>query len=172
MDLPLKETLVVAGIMTSSSTAIVAKVLVDLKRTANPETEIIMGMIMFDDLFIAVHMSILSGLVLSGATSFTGVLMTSLSALLFILFFLIAGRYVIKYVDRLFDIKSTELFLILVFTALFLVAGFSETLHVAEAIGALLVGLVLADSKHVKRIEHLVLPFRDFSVRSSSLASG
>ncbi|MEJ8545639.1 cation:proton antiporter [Brevibacillus borstelensis] len=162
MDLPLKETLVVAGIMTSSSTAIVAKVLVDLKRTANPETEIIMGMIMFDDLFIAVHMSILSGLVLSGATSVTGVLMTSLSALLFILFFLIAGRYIIKYVDRLFDIKSTELFLILVFTALFLVAGFSETLHVAEAIGALLVGLVLADSKHVKRIEHLVLPFRDF----------
>lgn len=162
MGMPLKETLVICGIMTSSSTAIVAKVLVDLKRTANPETEIIMGMIMFDDLFIAVHMSILSGLVLSGATSLSGVLLTSLSALLFILVFLIVGRYVIKYVDRLFNVKSTELFLILVVAALFLVAGFSETLHVAEAIGALMVGLVLADSKHVKRIEGLVLPFRDF----------
>ncbi|USG63950.1 cation:proton antiporter [Brevibacillus ruminantium] len=162
MGMPLKETLVICGIMTSSSTAIVAKVLVDLKRTANPETEIIMGMIMFDDLFIAVHMSILSGLVLSGATSFTGVLLTSLSALLFILVFLAVGRYVIKYVDKLFNVKSTELFLILVVAALFLVAGFSETLHVAEAIGALMVGLVLADSKHVKRIESLVLPFRDF----------
>ncbi|WP_019121508.1 cation:proton antiporter [Brevibacillus massiliensis] len=162
MGLPLKETLVVCGIMTSSSTAIVAKVLVDLKRTANPETEIIMGMIMFDDLFIAVHMSILSGLVLSGATSFMGVLFTSLSALIFILLFLVIGRKIIKYLDKLFNIQSSELFLLLVVTSLFLVAGFSETLHVAEAIGALLIGLVLAESKHVKRIEHLVLPFRDF----------
>jgi CPA2 family monovalent cation:H+ antiporter-2 len=162
MGLPLKETLVVCGIMTSSSTAIVAKVLLDLKRTANPETEIIMGMIMFDDLFIAVHMSILSGLVLSGATSFMGVLFTSLSALIFILLFLVIGRKIIKYLDKLFNIQSSELFLLLVVTSLFLVAGFSETLHVAEAIGALLIGLVLAESKHVKRIEHLVLPFRDF----------
>lgn len=41
-------------------------------------------------------------------------------------------------------------------------AGFSETIHVAEAIGALLVGLVLAETEHAKRIEHLIIPFRDF----------
>ncbi|GIP32222.1 cation:proton antiporter [Paenibacillus sp. J2TS4] len=162
MDMPLKETLVIAGIMTSSSTAIVAKVLVDLKRTANRETEIIMGMIMFDDLFIAVHISILSGLVLSGATSFIGVLLTSLSALIFILLFLIVGRKVIKYVDKGLNISSSELFLLVIMAALFLIAGFSETAHVAEAIGALMVGLVLAESAHVKRIEQLVVPFRDF----------
>ncbi|MDF2658095.1 MAG: potassium transporter [Paenibacillus sp.] len=162
MDLPLKETLVVCGIMTSSSTAIVAKVLVDLKRTANPETELIMGMIMFDDLFIAVHISILTGLVLSGATSLGGVVLISLSALLFIVVFLIIGRKVIKYLDIALNIQSSELFLLMVMTMLFLVAGFSETLHVAEAIGALMIGLVLGESAHVKRIEHHVLPFRDF----------
>jgi CPA2 family monovalent cation:H+ antiporter-2 len=162
MDLPLKETLVVCGIMTSSSTAIVAKVLVDLKRTANPETELIMGMIMFDDLFIAVHISILSGLVLSGATSVGGVLLVSASALLFILCFLIIGRKLVKYFDLALRVPSSELFLLLVMTMLFLVAGFSETLHVAEAIGALMIGLVLGESAHVKRIESLVVPFRDF----------
>ncbi|TMV52158.1 cation:proton antiporter [Paenibacillus mesophilus] len=162
MDLPLKETLVVCGIMTSSSTAIVAKVLVDLKRTANPETELIMGMIMFDDLFIAVHISILTGLVLSGATSLAGVLLISLTALLFIVVFLMIGRKIIRYIDIALNIQSSELFLLLVMTMLFLVAGFSETLHVAEAIGALMIGLVLGESRHVKRIEHHVLPFRDF----------
>lgn len=162
MGYPLAETLVIGGIMTSSSTAIVAKVLVDLKRTANPETEIIMGMIMFDDLFIAIHISILSGLVLSGNSSFIGVLTVSLTALGFILFCLFIGRKVIKYIDKALDIQSAEVFLLLVVAMLFLVAGFSETLHVAEAIGALLIGIVLADSVHVKRIEHLVLPFRDF----------
>ncbi|TCL75072.1 potassium/proton antiporter membrane subunit (CPA2 family) [Hydrogenispora ethanolica] len=161
-NFPIKETLVVCGIMTSSSTAIVAKVLVDLKRTANPETEIIMGMIMFDDLFIAVHMSLLSGLILSGAKSVSGVLLTTLGALAFILLFLVFGRRAIKYLDNALDIQSPEQFLLVIMAALFLIAGFSETLHVAEAIGALLVGLVLAESAHVKRIEHLIAPFRDF----------
>lgn len=162
MGFPIKETLVVCGIMTSSSTAIVAKVLVDLKRTANPETEIIMGMIMFDDLFIAVHMSILSGFIISGATSLTNVLLTSLGAFGFILIFLLCGKLLVKYIDNLLNIQSAELFLLVITAGLFLVAGFSETLHVAEAIGALMVGLVLAESVHVKRIEHIVLPLRDF----------
>ncbi|WP_141502713.1 cation:proton antiporter [Paenibacillus luteus] len=161
-DLPIKETLVVCGIMTSSSTAIVAKVLVDLKRTANPETEIIMGMIMFDDLFIAVHISILTGLILSGATSFWSVVLISMTALVFIVLFLFIGRKIIKYIDLALNIKSSELFLLMIMTLLFLVAGFSETLHVAEAIGALMIGLVLGESRHVKRIEQHVLPFRDF----------
>lgn len=162
MGMPLAETMVICGIMTSSSTAIVAKVLVDLKRTANPETEIIMGMIMFDDLFIAIHMSILSGLVLSGSTSLTKVLITSLSALGFIIFFLAVGRKIIGRIDRALNIKSPELFLLTVLALLFMIAGSSETVHVAEAIGALLLGLVLAESAHAKRIEHMIIPFRDF----------
>ncbi|GAA3410437.1 cation:proton antiporter [Paenibacillus hodogayensis] len=162
MGLPLKETLVVCGIMTSSSTAIVAKVLIDLKRSANKETEIIMGMIMFDDLFIAVHISILTGLILSGASSFASILLVSLTAFLFIFLFLYIGRKIIRYIDIPLGVSSTELFLLMVMTLLFLVAGFSETLHVAEAIGALMIGLVLGESKHVKRIEQQVMPFRDF----------
>ena len=162
MGLPIKETIVVCGIMTSSSTVIVAKVLIDLKRTANPETEIIMGMIMFDDLFIAIHISILSGLLLSGSSSVWGILSTSLVALFFILAILIGGKRVVKYIDKLLNIQSTELFLLVVIGVLFLVAGFSEKLHVAEAIGALLVGLIMAESVHAKKIEHNILPFRDF----------
>lgn len=162
MGLPIKETIVVCGIMTSSSTAIVAKVLIDLKRTANAETEVIMGMIMFDDLFIAIHISVLSGLLLSGSKSVWGVLSTSLVALFFILAILIGGKRVMKYIDKLLNIQSAELFLLVVIGVLFLVAGFSETLHVAEAIGALLVGLIMAESVHAKKIEHNILPFRDF----------
>ncbi len=162
MDLPFKETMVVCGIMTSSSTAIVAKVLIDLKRSANPETEVIMGMIMFDDLFIAIHISILSGLLLSGSGSVWGVLSTVLIAIFFILAIIVGGKRMMRYIDKLLNIQSAELFLLVVMGVLFLIAGFSETLHVAEAIGALLVGLIMAESIHAKKIEHLILPFRDF----------
>ncbi|WP_284641811.1 cation:proton antiporter [Paenibacillus silviterrae] len=159
---PFKEILVIAGITTISSSAIVAKVLVDLKRTANPETEMVLGITLFEDVFLAVYISILSGLVLSGSTSVGGVLLSALFALGFMLFIIILGRKAVPLLNRLLNIRSNELFVLVVFGALFLVAGFSETIHVAEAIGALLVGLVLAETEHMKRIEHLILPFRDF----------
>ncbi|KGE13892.1 cation:proton antiporter [Sphingobacterium deserti] len=162
MDLPFKEMMVLCGVMTSSSTAIVAKVLTDLKRTANAETEIIMGMIMFDDLFIAMHISFLSGLILTGGTSFWSVAGTSLLALGFILTFLVLGRKLVPAIDRLLQDKSSELFILIVFSLLFIIAGFSETIHVAEAIGALMAGLVFADSKYIKKIEGMIAPYRDF----------
>lgn len=162
MGMPFAEIMVICGIMTSSSTVIVAKVLTDLRRTANPETEIIMGMIMFDDLFIAMHISFLSGLVLSGGGSMWNVVGTCLLALGFILLFLILGRKMVPAIDKLLQVKSSEIFILIIFALLFITAGFSETIHVAEAIGALMAGLVLADSKYIKRIEHMVLPYKDF----------
>ncbi len=161
MGWPLKEILVVAGIVTVSSSAIVAKVLVDLKRTANPETEMILGIIMFDDVFLAVYLTILSGLLFSGATSVGGVILSGGIALGFMLAILALGRVAVPWLNRVLNIGSTEVFLLVVFAALFLISGFGETLHVAEAIGALLVGLVLGETEHRKRIEHLILPLRE-----------
>lgn len=162
LGFPMKEILVIAGITTISSSAIVAKVLVDLKRTANPETEMILGIIMFEDVFLAVYISILSGLVLSGASSLGGVLLSALMALGFMLIFIILGRKAVPFLNRALNIRSNETFGLVIFGALFLIAGIGETIHVAEAIGALLTGLVLAETEHMKRIEHLILPFRDF----------
>lgn len=159
---PLQEVLVAAGITTISSSAIVAKVLVDLRRTANPETEMILGIIMFEDIFLAVYLSIVSGLVLSGATSVGAVISSAVIALGFMIGLLVVGRLAVPLLNRFLNITSDEVFLLVIFAALLLIAGFSETIHVAEAIGALLVGLVLAETEHVKRIEHLVIPFRDF----------
>jgi monovalent cation:H+ antiporter-2, CPA2 family len=162
MGWPLREMLVAAGITTISSSAIVAKMLVDLKRTANPETEMILGIIMFEDIFLAVYLTLVSGLVLSGATSIGHAATSAAIALGFMLAILAIGRKATPWLNRALDISSDEVFLLIIFATLLLVAGFSETIHVAEAIGALLVGLVLAETEHRQRIEHLVIPFRDF----------
>lgn len=156
------EVLVLAGVITISSSAIVAKVLVDLKRTANPETELILGIIMFEDIFLAVYLSVVSGLVLGDATSVGGALMSIVIAFGYMLLFFIAARKLPPLLNKLVDIRSNEVFVIVIFAALFFIAGFSETIHVAEAIGALLLGLVFSETAHSDRIEHLVVPFRDF----------
>jgi CPA2 family monovalent cation:H+ antiporter-2 len=159
---PLREMLVAAGITTISSSAIVAKMLVDLKRTANPETEMILGIIMFEDIFLAIYLTLVSGLVLSGATSLGQAATSAMIALSFMLVVLTLGRKATPWLNRALNIPSDEVFLLIIFASLLLVAGLSETIHVAEAIGGLLIGLVLAETEHRQRIEHLVIPFRDF----------
>ena len=158
----LQEMLVVAGITTISSSAIVAKILFDYRRTANTETELILGITMYEDVFLAVYLSLLSGVVLSGATSFRGVLSSAGLALGFIVGLLMVGRWATPLLNRLLRISSNELFIVVVFALLFLFAGLGETIHVAEAIGALLLGLILGETEQSARLERLVIPFRDF----------
>ncbi len=162
MGLPLYETLIIAGMFSVSSTAIVAKVLVDLRRTGNPETELILGMILFDDIFLAVFLSVMSGLLLGGATSAGGTVLSVLMSIGYMLVFFVIARKGTPILNKLLNITSDEIFIIVVFAALFFVAGFSETLYVAQAIGALLFGLALSETEQSKRIERLVTPFRDF----------
>ena len=159
---PFRETLIIAGLTTVSSSAIVAKVLFDYRRTANPETGLILGVTMFEDVFLAVYLSLISGIVLSGASSFAGVASSGGIALGFIIGLVMVGRWATPYLNRLFRISSSETFVIVVFACLFLLAGLGETIHVAESIGALLLGLVLGETEHSERMEKLVVPFRDF----------
>jgi len=157
-----REMLIVAGITTISSSAIVAKILFDYRRTANPETELILGITMYEDVFLAVYLSLLSGIVLSGATSIGGVLSSAGLALGFIVGLLVVGRWATPLLNRMLRISSNEVFIMVAFALLFLFAGLGETIHVAEAIGALLLGLILGETEHSARLERLVVPFRDF----------
>ena len=159
---PMRETLIAAGVVTISSSAIVAKILFDYSRTANPETELILGITMFEDIFLAVYLSLISGIVLSGATSVTGVLASGSIALAFIIGLMVIGRWSVPLLNRLLRISSNEVFVIIVFGSLFLLAGLGQTIHVAESIGALLLGLILGETKQAERMERLVVPFRDF----------
>jgi CPA2 family monovalent cation:H+ antiporter-2 len=159
---PLRESLIIAGLTTVSSSAIVAKILFDYRRMANSETPTILGITMFEDVFLAIYLSLISGIVLSGASSFAGVASSGGIALGFIVGLMMLGRWMTPLLNRLLNISSSEVFVIVVFACLFLLAGLGETIHVAESIGALLIGLIFGETEHSERMENLVVPFRDF----------
>ncbi|HKR21660.1 MAG TPA: cation:proton antiporter, partial [Pyrinomonadaceae bacterium] len=158
---PLRETLIIAGLTTVSSSAIVAKILFDYRRTANRETELILGITMFEDVFLAIYLSLISGIILSGASSFAGVASSGGIALGFIVGLMVLGRWATPLLNRLLRISSNEVFIVVIFACLFLLAGLGETIHVAESIGALLLGLILGETEHSERMERLIVPFRD-----------
>jgi K+:H+ antiporter subunit KhtU len=89
--------------------------------------------------------------------------------MLFIVTLMVVGRYSAPYLNRWLRAHSEESFLLFIFAILlfifailFVIAGLSETLGVAEAIGALLIGLVLGETEQSSRLEQIVIPFRDF----------
>ena len=159
---PLREALIIAGLTTVSSSAIVAKILFDYRRMANPETQIVLGITMFEDIFLAVYLSLISGIVLSGATSIGGVLSSGGIALGFIVGLMLLGRWATPVLNRRLEFHRMNFSSVVIFGCLFLLAGLGETIHVAESIGALLLGLILGETEHSERMERLVVPFRDF----------
>ncbi|MCU1404807.1 MAG: cation:proton antiporter, partial [Glaciihabitans sp.] len=155
-----REALVVAGMTATSSSAIVTKLLIELKRLPNRETPMILGVTVVEDLFIAIYLAIVS-VVLSGETGIWPVVLQLGVAFLFVVVMFTVARWGGKYVSKLFRTKDDELFTILFFGLAVAFGGIGELLGVTDAIGAFLIGLVLGATKFRARIEQLSLPMRD-----------
>jgi CPA2 family monovalent cation:H+ antiporter-2 len=155
-----REALVIAGMTATSSSAIVTKLIIELRRLANPETPMILGVTVVEDIFIAIYLAIVS-VVLSGETDLGPILVKLGVAFLFLVVMFAVARWGGRVVSRLIRGKDDELFTILFFGLALVFAGIGEILGVTDAIGAFLIGLVLGASRYRSRIEHLALPLRD-----------
>ena len=155
-----REALVIAGMTATSSSAIVTKLLIELRRLPNTETPMILGVTVVEDIFIAIYLAIVS-VVLSGETDFWPVVGKLAIAFLFLVVMFTIARWGGRVVSRLFRTKDDELFTILFFGLAVLFAGIGEILGVTDAIGAFLIGLVLGATKYRNKIESIAIPLRD-----------
>jgi monovalent cation:H+ antiporter-2, CPA2 family len=154
------EALFLAGIVYISSSAIISKSLIDLKRVANPETDIIMGIMVFEDLFIAVYLAVLSGLAYSGKLDTVTILLSMGKALGFCAVFVVGAKLLTKQLNWLFDIQSNELFLIATFGFILLMSVAAMKVGLSEAIGAFIAGMMIANTTHKHRAEEAIAPFQ------------
>lgn len=155
------EAMVVAGLTAISSSAIITKLLVDLKRTANPETEMVLGIMVIEDVFIAMYLSVLSGMIAVHGVSFWQVGLNIIVIFAFIISIILFGRRFSAILEERLKFRSTETFAVAIFTLLLLIGILAETIHIAEAIGALLLGLIMAETTHNSRIVQMITPMRD-----------
>ncbi|NQX11993.1 cation:proton antiporter [Microbacteriaceae bacterium VKM Ac-2855] len=155
-----QEALIIAGITATSSSAIVTKLLIELKRLANPETPMILGVTVVEDIFIAIYLAIVS-VVLSGETELWPVVGKLAIAFAFLVVMFSVARWGGRFVSRIFKTKDDELFTILFFGLAILFGGIGEILGVTDAIGAFLIGLVIGATRFRSRVEHIAIPLRD-----------
>lgn len=148
---------VVAGCVFVSSSAIAVKGLIDFRRLADEETDLVLGVLVFEDLVMAVVL----GLVAAGGVGLGGTVGAVAKALAFIGLSLLASRYLSRPVDRLLARLPLEFFLLAVFGFLAGMAAVAKELAISEAIGALMAGVVLAETDARREIEERFFSFRD-----------
>lgn len=155
-----REAFVIAGAVGISSSAIVTKLLVELKRLANRETGLILGITVVEDVFLALYLALLQP-ILGGSESFAEALLLFGRAFVFLLVLFTIARFGAHWVGRLVHADDDELLTVLFVGLAILVAGGAEVLGVSDAIGALMVGMIMGATVLKPRIEKLVLPLRD-----------
>lgn len=155
-----REALIIAGMVGTSSSAIITKMLIELGRLANNETPAILGATVIGDVFIAIYLAIVS-VVLSGKTEFWPVVLQLTVAAAFLVVMFTVARWGGRVVSTLFRTRDDELFTILFFGLALLFAGLGELIGVTDAIGAFLIGLVLGATRFSGKIERISIPLRD-----------
>jgi CPA2 family monovalent cation:H+ antiporter-2 len=155
-----REALVIAGMTAVSSSAIITKLLIELRRLANRETPVILGIAVVEDIFIAIYLAIVTVVISGESDVWSIVLKLGVSFLFLIVMFSIA-RWGGRVVSRLVGTRDDELFTILFFGLAVAFGGIGEIIGVSDAIGAFLIGLVLGATRYRARIEQFALPLRD-----------
>ncbi|QWC19346.1 cation:proton antiporter [Halorubrum sp. 2020YC2] len=150
----------IAGIVYISSSAVITKSLIDLGWIANDEAEPMLGTLVYEDLFIAVYLSVASALVLGGGD--VGAAATDVGiALGFILGLLAVVRFGTPVFDRIVATDNREFVALRAVAAVAFVAGAALALGVSEAVAAFFVGMAFAPTEQAHTIETVLEPVRD-----------
>jgi len=151
-----------AGIIYISSSAVIVKLIIDLRRAANPESEVVLGVLVLEDLVIALLLALLGG---HGPG---GVLAGVLLALAYLAFARLLGPHLV----RLMESFSDELVLLLGAAFTTGTALLFHALGASEGVGAFLSGMVAASLGLRERLERLFGPVRDLGVALFFLVVG
>lgn len=146
------------GVTYISSSGIVAKVLAELRSLNNPETPLVLSILVLEDLGMAAYLPLVAVLLVGG-----GALKVAISVLIAIAAVAVVLAVALLYGRRLSDLaahESDEIILLTTFGTVLLVAGLAQRFNVSSAIGAFLVGIAMS-GPIAEQSHRVVAPLRD-----------
>ncbi len=149
--------LVLAAAIYVSSSAVTVKGLIDLRRLADDETDLVLAILVFEDLVVAGVL----GFAAAGGEGVSPTLVAVAKALAFVTVSLAASRFLARPIDSVLGRLPREFFLLFSFALLLGMSALAKGLGLSEAIGALMAGVVLAETSVRDEVEDRFLGFRD-----------
>ncbi len=156
------DSLFLGAILSVSSTTIIIKALDDLKLKREPFAQIIFGILIVEDILAIGMIVLLSAVSTTGTISADAILLTIGKLAIFIVVALILGILLVprllNYVDKF---GSSEMLLITVLGICFGFCLIVLKMGYSIALGAFIIGAVMAESRQIHKIEKLIEPIRD-----------
>jgi len=150
-----------SGIICMSSAGVAAKILVDTKKLADPEADILLGASVVEDFISVVYLAILAGLTFVGESSIMIAQTLGKMAIFSVIFIVIAIKLVPIVMKYVRESVSNETLVLVALAFVFAASVFAESLGVSAATGAFFIGLALSSSDISERIGRTITPFRD-----------
>ena len=154
--------LFLGAIISIASTSVIVKVLKEMKRDREPFAELIYGILIVEDLLGVVMIVLLTGIASTGDLGVQSMLISSGKLLVFLVTVLVVGLLAVpRLLNFVARFESNERLLVAVLGLCFGTSLVAAKLGFSVALGAFLVGAVMAESAQIHRIESLVEPVRD-----------
>src|SRR5262245_37153769 len=169
---PGPEAVLLAGLIYISSSGIVTRALFDLHRLGDDETDLVLGVLVFEDLAIAVFLGVAAALASGESVGGAEIALTAGIALAFVVAFLLVGRWAHHAIDRIAPRLNREQLLLGALAIALGGAALAEAAGLSEAVGALLAGMLLSGSEVRNQIEQQLLGLRDFAAAIFFFAFG
>lgn len=153
--------IILGGVLYNNSTSLMARFLIDFKRTALPETEYAVGVSVLQDLVTALYLAVIAGVVHTDGIGGLEILLVFAKTVGFFGGALLAAVVLRPALQRLLTHESIEVFLFFVFACVLVLAAIAEWLGVSAAIGAFFAGFILPEREFRERVDRVISPFRD-----------
>ncbi|MGD6934762.1 MAG: cation:proton antiporter [Candidatus Bathyarchaeia archaeon] len=139
------DALFLGAALASSSTTIISKVLSDMGKIKETPSIIMLGILVVEDITVVVMLAMLQNLAVAQTFSLTLSLMLVLKLVVFIGGTLLVGSMLVpKVIDRMAKVGNNELLYILLLGICFAFSVLANQLEFSAAIGAFLIGVVVA----------------------------
>lgn len=149
-----------AGAFYITSSVIVAKSIMDEGLAANAETPAALGILVFEDLSIALFLAVMAGVAAAGSVTLAPIASGIARSVAFAGGLLLLAHVGRRPLGRWLRRADDEHLVIFLFFWLIAAAAAAHALELSEAVGAFLAGLVVAETDEKPRVERILVPYQ------------
>ncbi len=159
---PLLDSIFLGAMLSMSSTTVIIKVLSELGKMKERFAQLIFGILIIEDILGIAMIALLSGIAMTGQLTVGDVGLTLGKLGVFLVVTLVVGLIVVpRLIGYVARFKSNEMLIITVLGLCFGVSLLAAKLGNSVALGAFLIGAVIAEAREIHRVEALLEPVRD-----------